>query len=166
MTRWQILSERMWRAKAFMMSRVQPDVLEAAVSLGRAVIIEREPDGEIIGYAGIWDTPSPLWLELGAIWVADEERGSGYGTELYNRRLAIVPNTHQVCVLTGSDQAAHLALKNGFSEVTEEKWFSTVPVSVSCIPCDKEKKQGVERPDCPMRAKLRLCRMFIRDFRK
>lgn len=165
MTRWQVLSERMKRAKVFMMSRIEPEVLEHAVNVGRAVIVEREAGGEIIGFAGVWDTPSPLWLELGAIWVADEERGNGHGTDLYNRRLALVPNTHQVCVLTGSDEAAHLALRNGFVEVTEDDWFEKVPVTVSCIPCDKDKTSGEERPDCPMRAKLRLCRMFIRDFR-
>lgn len=165
MTRWQILSERMKRAKAFMASRITPEVLEHAYRTGRAVIVERETDDEIIGYAGVWDTPDPLWLELGAIWVAEEARGHGHGTDLYDRRLALVPDTHQVCVLTGSDEAAHLALRNGFSEVLEEEWFTTVPVSVSCIPCDKGKTPGVERPDCPMRAKLRLCRMFIRDFR-
>lgn len=156
----------MRQTDAFMGSRVTPASLESAVQAGRAVYVEAELGGEILGYAGIWDTPDPLWLELGAIWVAEERRKTGLGTDLYNRRLALIPRAHMVCVLTGSDEAAHLALVNGFAEVGADDWFDKVPVSVSCIPCDKGKMPGVEHPDCPLRAQIRKCRMFTRDFRE
>lgn len=163
MSKWDVLSERMRRTNVFMGSRIASASLQGAAEAGRAVWHEEVPGGAIIGYAGIWDTPDPEWLELGAIWVAEEHRRKGLGSDLYERRLAILPSGYNICVLTGSEEAAHLALRNGFAEVLTADWFLTVPSSVSCIPCDKAGKEpGTERPDCPLRGNPGQCRMFVR----
>lgn len=164
MDRWQVLSRRMEEAGVFMRSRIAAPSLLAAVRNGRAVYKEEAADGPIIGYAGIWDTPHPGWLELGAIWVADEHRKKGLGSVLYDERLALIPRGYRICVLTGSDEAAHLALTHGFTETMEPQWYEEVPRCVSCVPCDKNgKRPGVDRPDCPMRGMPNLCRMFVWD---
>jgi GNAT superfamily N-acetyltransferase len=169
-TKWLILSERMRKTGKFMLSRITPTALLRAVQTQRAVY--KEQNGEVVAFAGLSETPEPLWLELGPNWVHEPLRGQGLASSLFPDRLSMIPQGRgiQVCSITSSEAAAHLARKHGFVEILPERWYLEVPWAVSCGPCDRtDVPNGSNyRLHCPLKGRLRpdlgVCIMLKKAF--
>lgn len=158
--RWTTLSARMLSEgeDVFLADRTTPELLRANFEAKRAVMLEL--NGVIIGYAALWTTESPQWVELGSLWVAPEFRGWRLSSLLYEERLKLVPEGVGYMTVTHQPRAAHLALAHGgMHEATGTDWFRDVPEDISCGPCDRVPER--EKKSCPFRAVERECRLFV-----
>lgn len=152
----EVLSKKMKKEQALLGDRLEPELLHQAVKEGRAVFIEA--NSEIIAFAALW--PAEQSMEMGSSWVDPEHRGKGFASELFERRLALVPANLPLFLLTRSPQVVHLAKKHGMLEASEKDWFKFIPWSASCGPCDRLPE--AEKAHCPFRAVHTECRLFVR----
>jgi GNAT superfamily N-acetyltransferase len=143
--------------EVFLVERIMPDRLRAAYEGGRAVIVETA--SQITAIGALWETGEPGWLELGSLWVAPEYRGKGVASEIYRRRLLLVPTGSHCFVVTHNPRVIKLALVHGFAEATRATWFQLAPYSVVCGPCDREVE---DKMTCPLRALPFKCRLLVK----
>ena len=116
-------------------------------------------NNRIIGFAALWDTSHPIWLELGSMWVHKPFRGNKIASELFLKCTRKLRKGMRMFVITHNSKVLHLAKKAGFSEAMEEKeWFS-IPWKVTCAPCDRLPIS--QQRLCSMRTQQDKCALFF-----
>ena len=154
---WIHLAEELDKEQALLGGRNLAQNLHSMWGKNQAVI--HVANKQIIGFAALWDTPHPIWLELGSMWVHRSFRGNKIASELFLKCISKLREGMRVFMITHNPKVLHLAKKAGFSEAIEEQeWFS-VPWKATCAPCDRLPIS--EQRFCSMRAKQGKCTLFF-----
>ena len=154
---WNILAKELDQESALLGKRNTAENLYRMWKKNQAVI--HILNSRIIGYAALWDTPHPIWLELGSMWVHELFRGNKIASELFLGCTRKLKKGMRMFVITHNLKVLHLAKKAGFLEAKEEKkWFS-IPWKATCAPCDRLPIS--QQRLCSMRAKRDKCALFF-----
>lgn len=153
---WYKLADTLHLEPDLLGERITAENLRALYEKGHAVV--HVEDGEIIGYAALWETPHPKWLEVGSVWVHQNHRDKKIASLLFKECVARGGNGWSILVVTHNPKVIHLAQQVGFMEATCTTWFD-LPWEVTCGPCDRLKDD--EKPMCPFRAKRGKCALFF-----
>ncbi|MCK5095828.1 MAG: GNAT family N-acetyltransferase [Candidatus Pacebacteria bacterium] len=154
---WNYLAEDLGREQVLLGERITAQNLYSMWKKDQAVV--HVVDNRIIGYTALWDTPHPIWLELGTVWVHEHYRGNKIASDLFLECTRKLREGMRMFTITHNPKVMHLAKKAGFSEAKdEETWFS-IPREITCTPCDRIPISGQRL--CSMRTKQNKCTLFF-----
>jgi N-acetylglutamate synthase-like GNAT family acetyltransferase len=131
----ETLSEQLSEEDKILHSRTASDRLYQLYKKRLAAVITAKKKKTIVGFAGLWPTQNPEWLEFGTLWIHPELRNNHFSGVIFDRCLARLPKRSHVFLITKSRKVIHLAKERDWIE-SEENWTESLFWQTICVPWD------------------------------